>query len=159
MHLSPRRQSTVADLLRLLAGWLALVVVLQGVAAAHAMASGPLHVHASSAVLAAGTRALALPSTGLGESRPQMQARTHAHHHDAAQRHQHAAGDASVQTVPGADDAMDAAAFALTAALALLAVAVLRTGSDPRSHVLRCAGGWSLCLAWLAPLRRPPRRC
>ena len=144
MQLSPLPHSTAADLLRVLAGWLVLIFALQGVAAAHALGSGPLHRHAVS-------------------QHATWQGKSQTHHHDTAQRHHHASGDASggtsVQSTPASTDGMDAAAFALTAALALLAVAGLRTGFDPRSHVLRGSGGWSLCQAWLARLRRPPKLC
>ena len=140
MQLSPLPHSTAADLLRVLAGWLVLIFALQGVAAAHALGSGPLHRHAVS-------------------QHATWQGKSQTHHHDTAQRHHHASGGTSVQSTPASTDGMDAAAFALTAALALLAVAGLRTGVDPRSHVLRGSGGWSLCQAWLARLRRPPKLC
>jgi hypothetical protein len=136
--LSPRRQSTVADLLRLIAGWLVAVVVLQGLAAGIALGSGPLHRHAGAAGSAV-------------------------HGHSSAERHFHSAQSATADATaaaPVADDAVDLAAFALTAALALLAIAtpVLR-GGNPRSHVLRHAAAWSINTTCLAPLRRPPRVC
>jgi hypothetical protein len=134
MLLCPRHCSTVADLLRLLAVWLALALLVQGIAAANAMARGPLHRHAL--VSAAGV-----------------------HDHGGAERHVHAADDATVLPVAGAEDALDAAAFALTAALALLAVAGLRTSQAPSGHVQRPATPWQLHPAWQALLHRPPRFC
>ena len=126
MQLSPLPHSTAADLLRVLAGWLVLIFALQGVAAAHALGSGPLHRHAVS-------------------QHATWQGKSQTHHHDTAQRHHHASGDASggtsidssVQSTPASTDGMDAAAFALTAALALLAV--LASGLPAGAAGLVCA--------------------
>src|SRR4051812_39276021 len=45
MLLSPTRHSTASDLLRVAAAWLMVVLVFQGMAAARALGSGPLHHH------------------------------------------------------------------------------------------------------------------
>lgn len=140
--LSPRPRSTLADLLRLAAAWLMVVVLVQGLAAAHALGLGPLHVHRSN-----GTDA--------------TQA---AHgHHDTAERHVHLAFDAGLQLVAGTagdlGEGIDAAAFALTAALALMALGKLPARpSDSRRHVWRAAPapGWRSTTP--AAALKPPRR-
>lgn len=141
MLLSPRRCSTLGDLLRLVAVWLAVVLLLQGFAAVHARVAGPAHLHrgpASAALL------------------------VHRHQHDEAQRHHHAAGDSSV--LPSAeaaalDDALDAAAEALAAAFVLLAFAqaLTRVGATA-ARVWRPATGWPALSTGVDPLLKPPRR-
>ena len=72
MLLSPRPRSAPANLLRLLAVWLAAIVFMQGIAAAQALGEGPLHHHlefearAGLATTVCGTWALTLmPWTAL----------------------------------------------------------------------------------------------
>ena len=138
--LSPRPRSTVSDLLRLAAAWLAAVVLVQGVAAALALGMGPLHVHRPD-----GTHA------------PGLEQR----HHETAERHVHAAFDASAQFFGPAGDlgeGIDGTAFALTAALALMAIgATLARPADTRRHVWRAAPvpGWRSTTPALA--LKPPR--
>jgi hypothetical protein len=132
MTLAPHPRSTAADLLRLLAAWLAAIVLVQGIAAALALGHGPLHRHL----------VVAAPDH---------------HHHDGAERHHHAL-DAGVLTLAAADPAPDEAAFALVAALALLAFAVARLAPDTRRHVWRAAPAWAWLPTLTAPPRRPPRR-
>jgi hypothetical protein len=98
---APRSSSTAADLMRLLAAWLAAILLVQGLAAGLALGAGPLHRHAGAPV-------------HMHE----------AHHHDDAHRHHHAADDASV--VADAEPAVDTASLALVAALALMAFSTLR---------------------------------
>lgn len=141
MLLSPRRCSTLGDLLRLVAVWLAVVLLLQGFAAMHARVAGPSHLHrgpASTALL------------------------VHRHQHDEAQRHHHAAGDASVLPAADAaalDEALDAAAEALAAAFVLLAfsLALTRAGATA-ARVWRPATGWPALSTAVDPLLKPPRR-
>jgi hypothetical protein len=108
----------------------------QGLAAALALGAGPLHRHDSAAV---------------------RHEHRHEHRHDHAERHHHPAHDGSVLIV--ADPAFDAAAFAITAALALMAVGAARVwAATTRRHVWHAAPAW----AWspilpLVPLK-PPRR-
>jgi|JI8StandDraft_1071087.scaffolds.fasta_scaffold12592_2 hypothetical protein len=138
--LSPRPRSTVSDLLRLAAAWLAAVVLVQGVAAALALGMGPLHVHRPD-----------------GAHAPGLEQR----HHDTAERHVHAAFDASAQFFGPAGDlgeGIDGTAFALTAALALMAIgATLARPADTRRHVWRAAPvpGWRSTTPALA--LKPPR--
>jgi hypothetical protein len=148
MLLSPRHSSTLADVLRLLAVWLALVVGLQGFAAVHARAAGPSHQHHN----AGAANLLA-----------------HRHHHDEMQRHLHAVAGAAADAVDPAsvmtqaetaalDQALDAAAAALAAAFLLLATvnAVRAGGCTGRDW--RAARAWALCTAPLLALLKPPQR-
>lgn len=139
MLLSPRRRSTAADLLRLLAIWCAAILLGQALAAAYALGAGPLHHHrdtgdAGGVVLQA-----------------------HVQRHDDA-RHHHAPGDASVVPADVTEDPFDAAAFALTAAMALLAMGVARAIADSPGHawIATPPGAWRNAIP--AASRRPPRR-
>ena len=123
--LSPRRDTTTADLLRLLACWLVLVLALQGLQAARLRTQGPLHRHDTA----------------------------HAHHADA-QRHWHAPADAALPA-DGAD--WDAAAFALTAALALLAFGHGLRGRAADRPPWQAARAWALACCTAPPPERPPR--
>lgn len=132
MTLAPRPRSTAADLLRLLAAWLAAIVLVQGIAAAQALGLGPLHRHREVAV--AGV-----------------------HTHSAAERHHHADAGVLVDVVD--DAALDDTAFALTAALALMALGMaVGHVCGARRHVWRAALPWAWRTAVPAGLRKPPRR-
>jgi hypothetical protein len=130
MTLAPHPYSTAADLLRLLAAWLAAVVLVQGLGAAQALGLGPLHRHTGASAL-------------------------HEHHHGVAERHHHAA---DVGLLPaGQDPDFNAAAFALTAALALMALGSARWWFEPRRHVWRAAPLRSWRSTTPIPLLKPPR--
>ena len=89
MMLAPHPRSTAADLARVLACWLAVIVFLLGIGAAQALGRGPLHRHVESL------------------------ATTQHHYHDEAERHHHDAQNFSVLEVANAqDDAVDAGALA-----------------------------------------------
>jgi hypothetical protein len=136
MMIAPRPRSTSADLARVLACWLAVIIFLQGIAAVQALGRGPLHRHAER---------LTAP---------------HAHHHDAAERHHHELGDLSVLAVADMQDsAFDTGAFALTAALALMALAsaIACAWRDTRRHVRRAAPPWAWRTHIPPALRKPPR--
>ena len=130
-----------ASLLRVLAVYLALILGLQGVAAAHALGSGPLHHHRDAPASVA--------STVFSH---------HGHAHQGAERHHHAAVDPDVLPDALVEDGLDTAAFALTAALALLALGATRTTPDTRRHVWRPTAGWAWSTAVPTLLLRPPRR-
>lgn len=139
MLLSPRPRSAPANLLRLLAVWLAAIVFMQGIAAAQALGEGPLHHHLEFEARA-------------GLATPQH------HQHDHAERHVHAAEDHSVRHVGSHADAMDSAALALTAALALMLLGgLLRSLPDTRRHVWRPTPPWAWRNVISAALLRPPR--
>ncbi len=139
MLLSPTHPSFIGDLLRLVACWVAAILLCQGLAASHQRARGPVHHHAPQ-------RALHLAS--------------HGHSHDADERHHHAADDHSVRaslSSAAADDAWDAAAAALVMALALLALSrPWRTGTLAR-HVWRATTAWHCLTGFVQPPLRPPR--
>jgi hypothetical protein len=134
MH-APRLNSTAADLMRLLAAWLAAILLVQGLAAGLALGAGPLHRHHGSTT---------------------VRAHDEHHHHDGAERHHHRADEGSV--VPSAEPTLDAAAFALVAALMLLAFAPWRVASDSRRHVRPVASIPDWRSTAPPPLLRPPRR-
>jgi hypothetical protein len=135
MMLSARPESTAADLMRLVCAWLAACLLVQGLAAGLTLGAGPLHRHAA-------------PNSARADD-------AH-HHHDGAERHHHRADDGSV--IEDAAPALDHAALALVAALALLAFATMRATSDPRRH----ARPQALPAVWRSttpvPLLRPPQR-
>jgi hypothetical protein len=135
MMLAPYPQSTAADLARVLACWLAVIVFLLGIGGAQALGRGPLHRHVES-----------------------LAAAQH-HHHDEAERHHHEAQDLSVLEVANAqDNVVDAGAFALAAALALMAVANARAWRETRRHVWRPAPSWAWRTHIANALRKPPRQ-
>jgi hypothetical protein len=138
----------MGGLLRLAACWMTVILLLQGFAAGHARALGPVHQHVQ-------------PQRGLGLwSHGAVKDPAHAHAHQNNQRHHHEAGDSSVQRAlaqEATDEAWDAAASALAVALALLAVS---------QHVWRVASGrpvWRAAITWVcltapvAPPLKPPQ--
>lgn len=138
------RPSAASDFARLVVVYLCLVLALQGFAAARALGAGPLHHHAG--------------QTG-PESLATLVFSHHGHQHLSDQRHHHAGDDHSVQlSVAPEDAAIDLAAFALTAALALLAIGTSRQGADHRRHVWRAAPGWACCSVPARSMFKPPRR-
>jgi hypothetical protein len=140
MLLSPKHSSTFAGLLRLVAGWIAAILLMQGFAACYERALGPSHHHVPQ-------RAVNLWS--------------HGHTHGAEERHHHLADDSSVQTSASnaaAEDAWDAAASALVMAFALLSVSrVLRIAAAGR-HVWRAAISWACLTGFVVPPLKPPRK-
>lgn len=146
MTLSPHARSTAAALLRWFATWLALIVLVQGLAAARALGSGPLHHH-----------------------RPSSAASERGHHHDSAERHHHTAHTAHdardaldsalalALAVSEPDPGVDSGAFALTAALALMALAIRRSGGRAPRPVWRPAPAWAWRTRISATPERPPR--
>lgn len=144
MNVARPRPSAASDFARVVVVYLCLVLALQGFAAARALGAGPLHRHAAQA----GPASLA----GLVFSH-------HGHQHLSDQRHHHASDDHSVQLSAPSDDAgIDLAAFALTAALALLAIGISRQHADRRRHVWHAAPGWACCSAAAGWMFKPPRR-
>jgi len=119
----------------LLACWLAAIVLLQGIGAAQALGRGPLHRHVASPT--------SLPP----------------HQHAAAERHRHEAQDLSVLRVANVqDDAVDTGAFALVAALALMAWGIAHVRRDTRRHVWRPAPAWAWRAHRPALALKPPRQ-
>ncbi|MEO5771849.1 MAG: hypothetical protein ABIQ29_07250 [Burkholderiaceae bacterium] len=136
MTLSPHVRSTAAALLRWFATWLALIVLVQGLAAADARGSGPLHHHRQSGV-----------------------AMQQGHHHDGAERHHHSAENAqgSAVAVAETEPSVESGAFAITAALALMALVGWRIHARTPRTVLRPAPAWAWRTNLPATPRKPPR--
>lgn len=131
-----RPRSTAADLMRLLAVWLAVILLAQGFAAAFARAQGPWHRHHATPAGAAT-----------------------AHSHAWGERHHHEASDSSVQSNPAADAADDEARLALAAALTLLALGLRAAPKAPNGrHVLRPVTTWVRATAPHSRPFKPPRR-
>lgn len=136
MTLSPAARSPLANLLQLMAVWLVVLLLVQGLQGAIALGAGPRHTHGGAA------------------------SQLHTHEHDGVQRHHHARGDPTVrweQGDPALDAALDAAAQALTLAMALMAFAVRRQGLARAGHLLRAALPWFWRSVVAPLLRRPPR--
>jgi hypothetical protein len=136
MPVAPHARSTAADLMRLVAAWLAVILLVQGLAAGRALGTGPLHRHGNATA---------------------VRAHDATHHHGGAERHHHRAGDASVAP-DAAEPALDSAA--LVAALALLAFALAswRIAPDTRRHTRPVAPRFDWRSTAPPPLLRPPRR-
>ena len=126
-------------LLKVLASYLAVIVLVQALSAAFALGAGPLHRHRPVPGSMAGVLFL-----------------HHDHAHATGQRHHHAAHDTTVAPDAAEQEAADAARLALTAALSLLALHTPRTTPDLRSHVMLAAPGWSWQTVSTVPLYRPP---
>ncbi|MEN9629133.1 MAG: hypothetical protein RJA10_2360 [Pseudomonadota bacterium] len=134
MRLSLAARPTPLALLRLLAAWLVVILLMQGFQGALNLGGGPRHSHG--------------PGAGPGVL----------HAHGDLQRHHHPASDASVQADPTDTQALDDAARALSLAMSLMAC-----GGPPRfgldtGHIQRPALPWSCRSVVASPPRRPPRR-
>jgi hypothetical protein len=128
------RRGTAADLARLIALWLAVVVLVQGLAATLSLVRGPAHRHAE------------VTLSRLGDAHALNHARGQVHHHD------HAADLA----VPLDGHALDVAALLLLGALVMLAVVhgfVPHLARGP----LRAAPAWAALALVSDPPRKPPR--
>jgi hypothetical protein len=132
MMLSPRRHSTTADLLRLAAVWLVIVLLVQTLATALALGQSSLHRH----------RAVAPGSAS-------------AHHHDSFSLHQHDLLDASLQAADSPE--FGGADLVLAAALALMSAAAVHQPRDQRRHVWRPAPRWAALHCFPERWQRPPR--
>lgn len=130
--LSPRPRSTAADLMRLLAVWLAAIVLVQGFSAALALGAGPLHGHRPG-----------------GDE--------HAHVHAPGERHHHADGDRSVVADADVADALEAAGAVLACSLGLMAPVATRPWADGRRHDRPVTEPQLTRGTHPEPLLRPPR--
>lgn len=150
MLLAPRHQSTFADLLRLISGWMAAVLLVQGFAAVQLQAAGPLHRHrANAGVATAAATTLALWQ--------------HSHHHGTDQRHHHDGSQAAqtglVQAADAnlVDDALAAAAAALVAAFAVLATGQALRAWGRGGRVWCASAVWAWLTALPEALLKPPQ--
>jgi len=152
-----QRHTPSSDLARVLACWLALILLVQAQAALLSLVHGPAHRHAATAGLASA----ATPApTGIealvqGPAQAHAQANAHARAHEAGEPHHHAPADVALPA--DGDAALDDAV-----ALAWLAVLPAR-GAGPRQpnalpeHALVARAGWALVEHRSLPPRRPPR--
>ncbi len=131
--------TSAPTLLKVLASYLVTILLLQGLAAAFALGAGPLHRHQG----APASSAAALFSH-------------HDHFHASNQRHHHSAADSTLAPDVAAQEAAEAAALALTAALSLLAVQTPQVQAAGRSHVLHTTPSWFWHTVLAPPLMRPP---
>jgi hypothetical protein len=132
MLLAPRSRSTAADLLRLMAVWLAALLLLQSGAAALVLGQAQWHRH-----------------------RPAVTHAFGAHHHGDMAQHQHSVLDASVQAADTAT--IDPADLVLAAALAWMACAMALVLREGRRHVWCAARAWAAQAVVPEPWLRPPR--
>jgi hypothetical protein len=155
-----QRDTPIADLARVLACWLAVVVLLQGFAALQALVRGPAHRHLPGLVeqraQAAADLAVHRPADMQARLGVELQAhlRAHLQAHESGEAHHHLADEVSVPADNEA--ALDAAACVLMAALAALAVSYAwparRAGGAPLA-----TSAWAFTELVVSPPRRPPR--
>jgi hypothetical protein len=138
---------TARSLARLLAGWLAVLLLVQGLAAAQGRVMGGWHRHAPVPAAGASLARIAFSHSGWEPG----------HHHDGLQRHVHPALDASVVAVDVDPEEQAAAAAAALAAMTGLLQTGHLTPAPGAAHVLRPADPWHPGSALTLPLRRPPR--
>ncbi|MCY7314912.1 MAG: hypothetical protein LH480_04645 [Rubrivivax sp.] len=155
----------VSPLMRLVALYVAGLLAWQGLAAAIALGQGPLHQHRvdGAAAVAAFFQHGKDHGTGSayahGHAHGHTHAHAHAHAHAEGQRHAHDPTDASVVPMAtAAGEAADALAFALTCAMALLAVgSTWAAGRGATGAVLCGHRPWAIKPAPNRLLFRPPR--
>jgi hypothetical protein len=129
------RRGTAADLARLLACWLAAILLVQGLAATLTFVRGPAHRHAEVAL------------SRLGDAHGLAHALGAAHHHDDAR-------DLAMPTEGEA--ALDAAALMLLATLAVLGT-VFGWRSPATATALNATPPWAVLVHRPPPPRKPPR--
>ncbi len=141
MLMSPHPASELSHLLRLVAVWMTVILLLQGFAALVTRVAGPSHHHQQNAATA-------------------LLRHSQTHHHDQAERHHHDASDATVVAQAEAaelQNALDAAAAALAAAFALLATGLALRVAGPGSRVWQAARAWSPRVVFVRPPLKPPQ--
>lgn len=141
-----QRGAPLADLARVLAGWLVVILLLQAQAALLTLVRGPAHRHLA-----------ALPAAGAewrGGSGGEPGASAHDLAHARGEAHHHAAGHL---TLPAdAEAALDAAALVLLAVLLPLPGGLYWPARSVR-QALAVVPGWYFGDRSTAPPRRPPR--
>ena len=139
-----QRDTPIANLARLLACWLVVILLAQGLSALQTLVRGPAHRHLP---VAQGIVAVA-------EVRLPDHHRAHALAHESGQAHHHAA---DVVAVPADSEAgLDAAACVLMAALAPLAVNYAWPARHMRAAPV-ATEAWALTEHDSPAPRRPPR--
>lgn len=155
MNPPPRTRPATRSLLRVLAGYVAAILLVQALAAAMALGAGPAHQHRAHGQ----AQPTAAPSLAVVvfSHRDLLHAQAHA----SGERHHHAVGDHSVVHDRTAPEALDLAAQALGSALALLALdngAGVAASANGHRHVLRAAPGWAGTSVTPDGPYRPPRQ-
>jgi hypothetical protein len=133
------------DLARLLAGWLAVIVCVQAMAAALGLVQGPRHVHVRSEAVA--------PAAFVHAD---LQHDAEHHEHGGWARHVH------LKTVADpvlGDEAQDLGAAASLVLSAMVALDTVRDGVRlaDTAHVMRASRAWSCITHALSFPERPPR--
>jgi hypothetical protein len=151
--------ATARDLARLLAGWLAAIVLVQAVAAAQGLVLGARHRHLGPAVDVVAANAATLYEPDAITVAVAHQHQAHHHHHDAWERHLHAGGDGHDATSAPGDDAQDDYA---AAGAVLIALSGVLPGAWPAwhaggLHVLHARPAWQPVHGWARTPERPPR--
>lgn len=142
MHPKHRCPSRTSSLLKALAVYLAAILFVQSLAAAHALGAGPLHQHQ--------------PAPFSEAAMVFSHHHAHAHAHASGQRHHHAADDITVLRDAADQEVADAATLALAAALSCMALQTPHAEADTRRHLLCAAPHWSWQTTHTHPLYRPP---
>lgn len=145
-----RRDTPVADLARVLACWLMVILLVQGQAALQTLVRGPAHRHVAQVAHGAD----AAPGISALATQAFKPVTAHALSHALGEAHHHAADEVAVPE--GAETALDAAACVLLAALAALAVSYGWAASAGRSGPV-VSVAWALAENEPTPPRRPPR--
>jgi hypothetical protein len=137
-----QRNCTAGDLARLLAAWLVVVLLLQGMAALRTLVSGPAHRH--------------LPVAAAWAGEPAASSQTDAHQlvHEQGLAHYH--GSERVVVPADGEAALDAATFLLLMALLPLAMNFAWRPVRVRTAMWPTLG-WALIEGRYSPPRRPPR--
>lgn len=141
------------DLARLLAGWLAAIVLVQAMASAIGAVQGPRHQHVRPAA------AVFVHAADHDHDEHDLD-----HHHEAEHASQggwarHVHDTASADGTVVADDAqqLGAAAGLVLASMVALGLARALCPSAAARHVMRARAAWSWRTHWVALQDRPPK--
>lgn len=164
-----RHHDPAADLARVLACWLVVILFVQGLAALQALVRGPAHRHVTSGAWGPATHPAAdAAAQARGRAHARVRAHmdahaeahadahvdAHAHAHARGEAHHHAADEVTVPA--GTEAGLDAAACVLIAVLAALPVNygwAARAGAG----VPFVSAAWAFVENDRPPPRRPPR--
>lgn len=148
-----RHHDPAADLARVLACWLVVILFVQGLAALQALVRGPAHRHVTSGAWDPAAHPAA-DAAAQARAHAEAHADAHAQAHARGEAHHHAADEVAVPA--GTEAGLDAAACVLIAVLAALAVNygwAARAGAG----VPAVSAAWAFVENDLPPPRRPPR--
>ncbi len=155
-----QRDTLAADLARLLACWLVVILLAQGLAALQTLVRGPAHRHAPVSQDVMASLEVRVPdhhgARSLTHSQTHSQTHTLAHTltHARGEVHHHAADEVALPA--DGEAGLDAAACVLMATLAALAVKHAWPACPARVAPL-AAPAWAFSEHDPSPPRRPPR--